>query len=102
MTYYVISPSEDFTEGYFVGTGLLGGDKAHLTWDEVLQGKVTHGDTVVIMGWQAGLGRRDINEALKKIHDTGCLVLNGAGHDYGWSYPKPWEHDGNVPGSALT
>lgn len=101
MTYYVISRSEDFTAGYFVGRGLLGGDKQHLMWDEVLSGKMKAEDTVVLIEWSPVLNRRDRNEGEKALFDSGCRLLNGAGYVYGWSDPKPWEHDGTVPGSAL-
>lgn len=59
-------------------------------------------DVIVLRDWERQYERRERNQILKAIYDSKALVLNGAGMVYVWPIPLPWEHDGTVPGSALT
>lgn len=97
--YFVLSPSERWTSGFLVGR-FRPFDGEHLPYDEVH--KVTSRDTVVIIGgWDDGLARAERVRIEKRLHDSGARLYNGAGCEYSWAVPAPWEHDGHEPGSAI-
>ena len=99
MTTFILSRSPEFSEGYAAGSLLLAPVK-HLARTE--PERITAEDRVIILGgWDTGMTRAERVAVEKVLHDSGARILNGAGHRYDWGFLKPWEHDGDVPGSAV-
>lgn len=100
MTNYLLSNrGQDFADGFSIGR-FLGGKVVNLEVIEIP--RVTSLDSVVIIGgWDSEISRHARVRWEKQLHDSGAALYNGAGLEYTWSYPAPWQHDGNEPGSAI-
>lgn len=97
--HYVLSQSPDFTAGWLAARHVVRGAH-HLRPGDALA--VVRGDTVeIIGGWDRAIPRRARVRIEKILHDSGAHITNGAGRTYDWGSPKPWEHDGDTPGSAM-